>query len=84
MRLICATSLARPFSATTLERIKRIDLSSGPSTGGVRVDRVEKNGCYVPVLEASVSQTVRRDGFLRPSWPGRAFPSAHEELSLDW
>lgn len=69
-----ATSLARPFSAPSLETI---DLSPGPRTGGARV---EKNHCYVPVLEASVSQTVRRDGFLRLSWPGRT----HEELSLDW
>lgn len=71
------TSLARPISATSLERI---DLSPGPSTGGIRV---EKNHCYAPVLE-SVSQTVRRNGFLRLSWPGRTSPSTHEELSLDW
>lgn len=36
-----ATSLARPFSAPSLETI---DLSPGPSTGGARV---EKNHCYV-------------------------------------
>lgn len=65
-----ATSWTRPFSATSLETT---DLSPGPSTGGARV---EENYCYVPVLEASVSQTVRRDGFPRLSWPGRASPSA--------
>lgn len=49
-----ATSLARLFSAARLETI---DLSPGPNTGGARV---EENYCYVPVLEASVSQTEAR------------------------
>lgn len=69
--------LGRRVSVTSLERT---DPSPGPSTGGARV---WKNNCYVPVLEASVSQTVSPDGFSRPCWLGSgASPSAHEELSL--